>query len=353
MKIAQVCHRYYPTIGGIQTHVKEISQRLVKKGFEVEVLTTDPTKKFLKKEVSNGIVIKRFNSWAPNGAFYFSREFKRYLLENSDDFDVVHAHNYNAFPAFYAALAKKKNRLIFTPHYHPAGSTFFRNIFHIPYKFLGKKIFKKADKTVCVSDYEKALLKKRFNIYDDNIVVIPNGLNLEEFKYFQRNEKDNSVIFYVGRLEKYKGVQYLIKALPKLKNKFILEIVGTGSYKKFLVKLSEELGVENKVRFFQDLPRKELIQKYIDADLFVLLSKYEAYGISVAEALAARTPCIVAKTSALEEWVDNLNCFGVDYPINLDGLSSLISEVIGTEVIGVKLYDWDDVVSKLIEIYES
>ena len=98
MKIAQVCPRYYPDIGGVQTHVKEISEGLAKKGFEVEVLTIDPSKKLLKKEVLNGVIVKRFGSWAPNEAYYFSRELKRYLAKNSSDYDVVHAHSYHAFP---------------------------------------------------------------------------------------------------------------------------------------------------------------------------------------------------------------------------------------------------------------
>jgi 1,2-diacylglycerol 3-alpha-glucosyltransferase len=117
--------------------------------------------------------------------------------------------------------------------------------------------------------------------------------------------------------------------------------------------LAREMSVSERVRFYQDLPRTELLQKYADADLFVLLSRYEAFGISVAEALASRTPCVVSNTSALAEWIDNTNCFGVNYPVKIEELSRTLNEVIGKRVGEVKLWDWDDVVRRLTEVYDS
>jgi glycosyltransferase involved in cell wall biosynthesis len=61
MRIAQVCPRYYPYIGGIETHVKEISERLMMRNFEVEVLTTDPSGKLPKEEIINCIKVRRFS----------------------------------------------------------------------------------------------------------------------------------------------------------------------------------------------------------------------------------------------------------------------------------------------------
>jgi glycosyltransferase involved in cell wall biosynthesis len=351
MKILQVCPRYYPYIGGVEEHVRNISERLAKK-YEVSVFTTDPSGKLPKEEVINGVYVRRFKSWAPNEAYYFSRQLKKYLMKNSESYDVVHAHNYHAFPALYAAQAKGRNRLVFTPHYHGTGHTFFRSLLHIPYRYLGKKIFEKAEKIVCVSKYEKKLISNHFGVNEEKVMVIPNGVNLEEFKVLEKRKKGYRTILYVGRLEKYKGIQYLIRVLPRLCNDMVLEIVGKGSYKKSLVKLAGKLGVEDRVKFFQDLPRAELLQKYADADLFVLLSVHEAYGISIAEALASGTPCIVAKTSALKEWIDDTNCFGIDFPINLSQLKNLINNVIGKDLQKLKIPDWNETTEKLLNLYE-
>jgi glycosyltransferase involved in cell wall biosynthesis len=351
MKIAQVCPRYHPYIGGIETHVREISERLVKRGIKVELLSGDPSGKSLKEEIINGVKVRRFRSWAPNEAYYFSRELKKYLLKNSVRFEIVHAHSYHAFPALYAAQAKNRNKLVFTPHYHGKGHTFFRNLLHKPYKFLGKSIFRKADKIICVSNYEKSLIVNHFKIDEEKVAVIPNGVNLEEFRDLERRRKDCRAILYVGRLEKYKGVHYLVNALQKLDNDVILEIVGKGPYKKSLVKLVRKLGLEYRVKFYQDLPRNVLLHKYANANIFVLLSKLEAFGISVSEALASKIPCILANTSALKEWVDNENCFGIDYPIDLGVLVDLIKKVAGKNVRRPAVLDWSEVTDRLVRLY--
>ena len=73
MKIIQVCPRFFPDIGGIETHVYEISKRLAKdSNNEVYVYTTDPTGKLPKKQIIDGIHVRRFKSFAPNEAYFFS-----------------------------------------------------------------------------------------------------------------------------------------------------------------------------------------------------------------------------------------------------------------------------------------
>jgi len=350
MKILEVCHRYYPYIGGVEEHVKNISERIAKK-FSVTVCTTDPSNELPNYEVVSGVEVKRFRCWAPNEAYYFSRALKRYLTENSENYDVVHAHHYHAFPSLYAAQTKGNKRFVFTPHYHGEGHTFFRSLLHIPYKHVAKKIFEKADSVVCVSNHEKRLIIEKFNLDSKKFVVIPNGVDMKEFEGFQKKKGEKKVILCVSRLERYKGVQYLIEALARLSQDVVLEVVGDGPHKESLIELTRKLGAEGRVKFFGNLPRKALLQKYARADLFALLSTHEAFGICIAEALVSKTACIVANTSALKEWVDNKNCFGIDLPIDVNKLVELIGRVIGMKVTGVSLMDWDDVVKQLLRIY--
>lgn len=356
MKVAQVCHRFYPDIGGIETHVYEISKRLAK-NFEVEVLTTDPTGKYPKVEEIDGFTVRRFKSIAPSEAYYFSLEMYRFLKRHSSDYDIIHAHNYHAFPALFTALTKSRNKMIFTPHYHGRGHSFIRDILHKPYKIFGRIIFEKSDAVICVSNFEKKLILKNFNVNSSKLFVIPNGINIEEFKDVEkikkRKNRTTKTILYVGRIEKYKGLDYVVKALKCLPESYILEIVGKGSYKSKIVKLARNLGVIDRIRFYQDLSREELIERYAKADVLVLLSKHEAYGLVVAEALACKTPCIVANTSALSEWIDNRNVFGIDYPIRIEKLVNLIKEVSGVSVKGVNLPTWDVAVEKLKRVYRG
>lgn len=353
MKIAQACHRYHPYIGGVETHVKELSERLVERGFDVDVLTTDSSGKLSRDEIIRGVRVKRFKSLAPGEAYHFSGDLRKYFMENSNTFDIVHAHAYHSFPSLYAAQAKRRNRLVFTPHYHGTGHTIFRSLLHRPYKLVGRKIFEKADKIICVSNYERNLLFKHFKVDEEKVVVIPNGINLKEFKNLRKNKKDCRNVLYVGRLEKYKGVHHLIKALPQLDPDIFLEIVGKGPYKETLIRLIKKLNVEDRVRFSHSLPRNELLQKYADADVFALLSEREAYGISVAEALASKTPCIVTNTSALKEWIDNENCFGINHPVNVEELVKVVGKVVGRKVRHVKLWDCEEVAEHVSELYNE
>ena len=352
MRILQVCPRYYPDIGGVEEHVRNITERLAKE-CDIHVYTTDPSRNLPKHEVVNGVQISRFPSWAPGEAYFFSSALRKQLKLDSGDFDIVHTHCYSAFPSLYAAQTKAQNKLVFTPHYHGVGHTFFRSMLHKPYKIFARRIFEKAEKIVCVSQRESDLIKKNFKNVERKLSLIPNGVNNEEFKNLKRKKRDSRVILTVGRLEKYKGVQHILQALPRLEKDVTLEIVGKGPYKSTLVELAKKLSVTERVEFLQDLSRQDLLQKYADADVFVLLSEHEAYGMTVAEALCAGTPCLVAKTSALVEWVDEKNCFGIDFPINLDRLRDLVNRVMGLRANTAAVLDWATITENLFRLYEQ
>ncbi len=354
MKILQVCPTYYPSLGGVEEHVRNISERLAA-NHEVTVATTDPTGKLPENEIINAVNILRFKSWAPNEAYFYSGDLKKYLKVHSADFNVVHAHNYHAFPALYAAQAKKKSNLFITSHYHGTGHTFLRSLLHKPYKLYAKLIFEKADKIICVSRYERNLINENFKIKELKTEVIPNGIKISEFSGLKRHHNDGKTILYVGRLEKYKGVHNLIIALTRLDDEVTLNIVGNGPFKDHLFKMVAALKLEKRVHFEQDLPRAVLLQKYADSDLFALLSEHESYGLCVAEALAAGTPCIVANTSALSEWIDAQGCYGIDYPIKIDVFVNCVNKVLSTRVSNVNaaLLDWNEIVKKLTRLYEN
>jgi len=349
MKILQVSPKYYPSIGGLEEHVKNISERLAKE-HEVAVFACDPSGKLQREEEINGVLVRRFKSFSPGDAYHISFEMAKELRKC--EFDIVHGHNYHAFPLYVSRHAKAR-RFVVTPHYHGHGHTAVRNFFIKLYKPFGKRIFEDADSIIAVSNYEKKLLVENFNLRESKISLISNGVDLSEFSDSESIQKEPETILYIGRLEEYKGVQYIIEALPLLDKGFYLKIVGKGPYKANLTAQIDKLGLNDRVRFYQDLPRQELLQMYTKAGVFVLLSQYEAFSIVVAEALAAKTPCIVANTSALSEWVDNKNCFGVDYPTKVDKLVEVIGQVAGTEVGGAKVWDWNEVVADLTQLYKG
>ncbi len=353
MKIIQVCSKYYPEIGGIETHVKELSEALVREGHEVEVVCTYSSGKLPNKEIIGGVKITRFWAFAPMDAYYFSPAMYFYL--KNQRCNVIHAHNYHAFPALFAALAKNDRRLFFNPYFHGKGHTFFRNLLHMPYKLIGNYIINKSDRIICISRYEQKLICDAFHINKNKIKIIPPGLDLSEFTKIEPLQKKGKTILYVGRLEEYKGVQYIIEALPYLKG-YSLEIIGSGSYENNLKNLAQKMKVTNIV-WLKNVSRSDLIRYYKSADVFVMLSKHESYGIAVAESLACGTPCIVVTGSALDEFVDGKYCVGIKLPITINKLVKAVQQLEITDgkidIRSLPLVDWNEVAHKLLCLYEG
>ena len=347
MKIAQVCPRYSPDIGGVETHVAEISKRLVARGHDVTVITTDPSGRLPRSETLDGVKVLRFPAFAPGDAYYISPSLLSYLKQDHG-FDIVHAHSYHALPALFASYAKVK-KFVFTPHYHGHGHTWLRNLLLKPYRIPGKRAFEKASRVLCVSEYEKRLVCRDFPFVCDRISIVPNGVNKADFKPVEPWPKGLKVILYVGRLEEYKGVQYAIRALAFLPWHRLL-IIGKGPYKEALLQEAKAAGVQDRMAIIEGQSRESLLRWYATADVFVMLSTAEAYGITVAEALSAKVPCIVAKGSALEEFVDGASCKSVDLPIEGESLAKLIDEARFTEV-PKSVLDWDQVVDMLLGEY--
>jgi glycosyltransferase involved in cell wall biosynthesis len=356
MRILQVGPGSYEIAwGGLPEHIRNISERLAKK-HDVTVYATNRGGMLPRYELASGVKVERFKRYAPSGAYFFSLEMA--LRMRKVEFDIVHAHSYHGLPMHFASLAKCK-KLVVSTHFHGTAHSAFREPLFKLFKPFGKKILERADNIIAVSDFEKSLLCKQFKLQQQKISVIPNGVTMSEFDGLKRHKRGFKSILYVGRLESYKGAQYLVEVLPRLDDNVVLEIVGNGPMRKALENRTKQLGVHDRVWFSQNLPRPKLLQKYFDSDVFVLLSRHEAYSIAVAEALAVGTPCIVSDTSALSEWIDNQSCFGVGFPIRLRELASVIRNVLNSAIdrkaakkwLGTKILDWDEVVRQLEEIY--
>jgi len=342
--------------GGVSVYIRNISERLVKRGHDVTVFATN-TGDLPNYEIVNGVKVERFRCFAPGRAYFFSWDMLLRLMDV--EFDVVHGHCYHAFPMHFAALAKCK-RFVISTHFHGVGHSVFRDSLIKLLKPFGERTLEKADKIVAVSEYEKNLVVRQFELDSEKIVVIPAGVDLSEFEGLKRSERGFRSILYVGNLVDYKGVHYLVEVLPLLSSDIVLEIVGKGPLKPFLEKRARELGVFGRVRFYQDLPRQELLQKFAQANVFVLPSRYEAYSIVIAEALMARTPCIVNNTSALKEWCDEETCFSFDSFVDINKLAKFIEYILENKPskdsafkkwLRRKILDWEDVVERLEYVY--
>ena len=362
MKIIQVSPRFIShkeiKTGGIEAHVYEIAKRLAKK-HDVYVFTTDPTGKLKKEEIIEGMKIVRFKSFAPNEAYFFSSEI--YFALKEETCDILHVHSFQAVPSFLAHLATNKSnvkKFIFTPHYHPFASTPLRNLIRKFYDPIQKKTFERADKIICVSNHEKNLLHKNFDIPLKKMIKIPNGINVDEYKHLPKVKKEHEFqILYHGRLEKYKRVEWILSALKKIKSRFPekdihLSIVGKGPYENNLKKACKELEIMKYVTFKKNVTDEERAKEYVKCDVFVMPSEYEAFSLATLQALAFKKPVIVSNVGGLPELVEN-NGFIINSEEDLErSLLKALEKPLKVSF-NLKKYSWDTIIDEISNVYET
>jgi glycosyltransferase involved in cell wall biosynthesis len=371
LKVVHVCPRFYPYSGGVETHVRELSKHLKQLGVDVEIYTTDPGGNLPKKEVLDNIEIQRFHSYPFNGIYHFSPELYS-ALKSLEEVDIVHAHDYQDYSVLAASRAKRKfqSPLVFTPHFHPTGGSRWRTMTKGIYNtLLGGGLLRSADAIITVSEYERDLLERRFHLDRKRIRYIPNGIDIEKFRNLKKRDhsKNSQIILYVGRLEKYKGVQHIIEALPKIVGveNCELHIVGDGNYKEELISIARRLKMTNHVTFLGKVSETELIDEYLSSDLFVMPSQYEAFCIALAEAMAYTLPVIATRVGGIPELIETgINGFLIDYPPDGDILAKKVIYLLENKEVSRKRglegrdhvlsrFSWRSSAEKLLEVYKD
>lgn len=297
MRVLFVTHRYPPRTGGVESHVREIATRLAARGHDVTVFSADAGDDVPDEHTTDGVRVRRFRSVSPGGAFYVAPQLA--LAVRRAAADVVHAHNYHAFPLFFAALGVTDERFVATTHYHGASASGFRDALLSFYRPLGRWAVRQADDVIAVSEWERRRLREDFGV---DATVIPNGVDVERFADAEPEERERPYLLCVGRLEEYKGVQHAIRALAELPE-YDLLVAGSGPYRDELERIARDEAVADRVEFLGYVDDERLPGLYAGADVYVTLSEFESYGMTVAEALAAGTPCVVREAGALADWV--------------------------------------------------
>lgn len=329
MKILMVSPMAYPPcIGGVEIHVWEISRKLIERGHDVEIYTTDPSRKLNELSEIDGLKIRRFPSFAPNGIYFFSMDLYKSLKNVRAD--IVHSHGFRAFPMLASALAKRWNKIPLVITLHLGFSKVGRFPYLLYNPFFGSMIFRRADRIIIVSPIETRLIKELEKV--KNIVLIPNGVDISKVSSYlkvKKTEVDNVSplrFLYVGRLERKKGIHYLIRAFQRISHMDVeLVIVGEGPQKSTIDDLIRKLKLCNKVRLMGTLQQDKLYRIYTQSHIFILLSDFEAHSIALTEAMAFGLVPVVTNVGGNKYLVhDGLNGFLVKHPVDVHEVSNVL-----------------------------
>ncbi|MGZ6510598.1 MAG: glycosyltransferase family 4 protein [Actinomycetota bacterium] len=311
-------------VGGLGKHVHRLSTALADAGHEVHVVTRDHPDA-PSEEIVDGVHIIRAGEYPPAITFEdlvpwvlqfniaVQEAATSLLLET--EIDVVHAHDW--LVAYAAAAVKNcfEVPLVSTVH----ATEYGRHQGWLPGP-MNKLIHQvewwltyEARRVITCSEYMRDQVHEIFQLPAAKQDVIPNGVDMHEFdrpadveefraRLVQGKEK---IIFFAGRLEYEKGVQTVLDALPLLLNdqQVRFYIAGVGTHADELKAHAARAGLADRVHFLGFIEEAELRMYYAAADLAVVPSLYEPFGMVALETFASGTPCIAADIGGLRELV--------------------------------------------------
>jgi len=311
MHIIQVAPRFPPAIGGVEEHVYQISLELLKRGHNVTVITSNEVdgKIYpLQMEVMQGIHVYR----SP----LFMQKFLREVWFIPDIMrifrhlrgDVVHVHGYRCLSSCIAVyLAHFKHvPTVLTPHGIYPPRSFVNALLKLIFdRTLGRLLLSFSDRIIALSEHNIRLILQ-IGASTKKIAIVPNGVNIDEYTNLQRSKKildelgpDGPVLLYVGRIDWNKRLEKVVESMPLILKefpsaKFVIVGPDYAEYANELLDLAKKLKVEHSLVITRKVSRKKLLDFYSVANVFLLPSSYEGFGLSMLEAISSKIPVIAS-----------------------------------------------------------
>ena len=288
-------------------------------------------------------------------------------LAESEQFDVIHAHDWMTFPAGVAVAAVSGKPLIVHVHsteFDRSGENVNQMIYDIE-----RMGMERADKIIAVSYLTRSIIIGRYGINGEKVEVVynsvqrdsnGNGCGALNDSGIKQNEK---LVLFLGRITMQKGPEYFLRAAKKVLEvmdnvKFVM--AGSGDMMHRAIEMAAELGIGQKVLFTGFLRGEEVRKIYEMADLYVMPSVSEPFGIAPLEAMNNDVPVIISKQSGVAEVLTH--ALKVDF-WDVDEIANKIVAVLKYPPLEITLRNygnfeirklrWKDSAAKCLKIYEE
>lgn len=289
-------------------------------------------------------------------------------IARSETFDIIHAHDWLSFGAGIAAREVSGKPLIAHVHATEVDRT-AGNVNQYIYD-QEKRGAEMADRVITVSEFTKNILVSKYGINPDKISVVHNGVDPRNYNtkvqgsgVLKLKKMGYKIVLFVGRITVMKGVDYLISAAKKVLEhnpKVIFLIVGSGDMEGQVMHQAASLGISNKVLFPGFLRGDELSQAYKSADLFVMPSVAEPFGLTSLESIVHGTPVLISKQSGAAEVLKNAlktDFWDVDdmadKMLSVVKYKSLHDELVENGKRDVAACNWPKAASECMQVYRS
>lgn len=375
----------YPprNVGGLSNHVYNLCKAMTSLGHEVHIITCEEGTAPVEED-DNGVSVHRvtpyrietedFSKWIMQLNFSMIEECVR-IIRKLGRIDIIHAHDWLSA---YSAKAIKwafNVPMVSTIHATEAGRN--NGIRTDTQRYISSTewlLSYESWKIVACSNYMKSQIVSTFNVSEEKIWVIPNGVNTEQYNanvnlsFFRRQyaKDDEKIIFFIGRHVFEKGIQLLIDAAPQIMEKYNrvkFVIAGQGPMTEELKRKVKDMGYENKMVFAGYMDEDKKNRLYMVANVAVFPSLYEPFGIVALEAMAAGCPVVVSDTGGLGEIVKHkytgMKMINGDVKSLADNVTELLKDdelqsyvKKNAEKLVKEKYTWNEVARLTVKMYE-
>ena len=284
-------------------------------------------------------------------------------LAVGEDFDVIHAHDWMTYPAGLAVAAATGKPLVVHLHsteFDRSGENVNQMVYDIERAGLHG-----ADRVAAVSYLTRNIAVNRYGVDPGKVEVVYNAVDLPESSPVDVTpiERDEKIVLFLGRITMQKGPEYFLQAAKKVltrykKVRFV--IAGSGDLIGKSVEMAADLRIGRHVTFTGFLRGKDVDRVFQMADLYVMPSVSEPFGIAPLEALSHKVPVIISKQSGVSEVLTH--ALKVDF-WDVDEMANKILAVLRHPPlqrvlrqqghIELRKLSWRDAAGKCLEIYES
>ncbi len=289
---------------------------------------------------------------------------KAKLIAEEEQFDVIHAHDWTTFPA--AIAVKEQTGKPFIAHVHiteydkSGGAGANQDIYKVE-----KEGMMKADKVIAVSNFVKNNLVKRYGIPADKIAVVHNGANEMNSAVNYRSviQNDDKIVLFAGRVTLQKGPEFFVDAAAKVlphydKVKFV--VAGSGDMLPRIIERASDYEIADKFIFHGFYTRSEAERLFSMADLFVMPSVSEPFGIVPFEAMCKGTPTLISRQSGCSEVISHTlksDFWDIDDMankiVNILRYQELQDEISEKGLKEIDRFTWEEPAAKCIEVYKE
>jgi glycosyltransferase involved in cell wall biosynthesis len=294
-KILMIISHYYPLLGGAEVQAQRLAINLAKKGIKVFVLTRRFEKLPEYEEIEGISVYRKIKTidvpllW---GACFVVSVFL-FLIKRRKDYDIIHCHIIQEYQTIIALLLKYMfNKKVIVKMSSSGETSDLKMVRKAKFGRIFLRWIRNVDIVVSLCKRASSeLLENGFS--EEKLVEIPNGIDLNDFPEGTLRRQRNHTITFIGRLDSYKGVEYLLAGFKELlheSDNVRLNIVGNGPDENLLMKKAKDLGIQNSVVFKGR--QQDIVDELYCTTIFVLPSLSEGMSNVLLEAMACGLPVV-------------------------------------------------------------